>query len=412
MLRINQLTGFGSGVGVSAIDHPITGVFCCGFECESEFTGSGGIRGHWTYSVGPSFCSYSTSTVRGASLRSLRVNPNGSAMVWAEVNLPTPVTVSCTRVYVRFATLPTTDCYLMWTGASSGRSGIMFHQASSTLRAASGVNPVSAGSGVSVTTGVWYRLDMHSVQNSGTNARIIDGQVDGTALTQIIFTSFNAPSTYKIGVQGAAAPTADIFFDDFVQSDTTADYPIGAGYVLPFVPVADGAHNITAGNFKVGSTATDITNATNNSWQLVDDFPLDIGTPTTDDYIAQVNNATTEYVEHIFGPAPGVSMPSLPPRTVELIIGSHDAVFSGTNNMTSKLNDNGTESAGLVMTLNSDSVINFANKHFALAPTGGAWTNTAGAGNFTNLKHRCGYSSDAAPDAYFDCVMVEAEFEE
>ena len=39
---------------------------------------------------------------------------------------------------------------------------------------------------------------------------------------------------------------------------------------------------------------------------------------------------------------------------------------------------------------------------------GGAWT----AARFNALKIRFGYSSDANPDIFFDCAMIEAEWEE
>src|SRR3990170_4548894 len=80
--------------------------------------------------------------------------------------------------------------------------------------------------------------------------------------------------------------TADFFHDDIVVSNTALDYPIGAGYVNHFVPTSDGSHNVAgAADFRRGDTTTDITNATTDAYQLVDDVPLDDVTPDADDHI-------------------------------------------------------------------------------------------------------------------------------
>ncbi len=80
------------------------------------------------------------------------------------------------------------------------------------------------------------------------------------------------------------------------------------------------------------------------------------------------------------------------------------------------MNDNGTTNvlytATAVIGVTS---VAFKHKHYATAIAGGgAWTVSAGNGNFNNLRVRFGSPAavDANPDQYFDCIMVEAEFAE
>jgi hypothetical protein len=207
--------------------------------------------------------------------------------------------------------------------------------------------------------------------------------------------------------------TTTYFTDDWIISNTAADYPIGAGSVYPYVPTSDGSHNVThAGDFIKGSAGANITNATTDSYQLVDDFPMDDTTPDTDDYVSAVadTGGGSEYVEHVFGIAGGLTGPATAPRAVEVAVAYHQA-STGTGNSTFKLNDNGTESTIFAFNAAGVTTTKYARKHYATAPTGGAWiSGSSGNGAFGNLRHRFGYSTDGNPDQYFDCAMVEAEF--
>jgi len=231
--------------------------------------------------------------------------------------------------------------------------------------------------------------------------------VDGVACGQnsLAVASATLP-TITIGT--SSSRTFDAFFDDVVISATAADYPIGAGYVNHFVPTADGTHNVAGTNdFERTLTGIDITNATIDAYLLVDEIPLDTGTPTDFINLVAPPNAT-DYVQVIYGPAPGINAATIAPRGVEVITVSAAAAVQ-TNNLTLSLNDNGSFFILRAATVGSEGCI-YNRAHLATAVLGGPWViGGGGNGDFTDLRMECS-SSDATPDPYFVGTMIEAEF--
>lgn len=315
------------------------------------------------------------------------------------------------RVYIYFASLPNAGATLVYSGLPSTTGPqVYFNQSDSKIYAR--VDSTNGASGVVVTTGQWYLVSWLFVINTGASDTC-DVTVGTTACGQATATGHTAAQTFW-GFGWPVNLTADVFYDDVVISNTSADHPIGAGYVNHFVPTADGTHNIAGtADFTRTLTGTDILNATTTAYQLIDDVPLESGASV--DWINMVlpPNAT-DYVECVYGPASGISTPTVAPRAVEVIAGYHQA-GTATGNMEIRLNDNGTTNAVYTATaVGGVTSVAYARKHYATAPTGGAWTVVSGAGNFNNLRLRFGSPAavDANPDQYLDCVMIEAEFAE
>lgn len=257
-----------------------------------------------------------------------------------------------------------------------------------------------------MTTGTWYRVDFDfNIQTAGTDT--CDVKVDGTAAAQASGTGQNIGQTsFLLGVVDSSAsggtPTADVYFEDTLLSFTAADYPLGAGYVLSYIPNADGTHNVAGANdFEYTLTGTDITNASTDVYTLIDDRPL----PTTAvDFINGIAPPNpTDYVEIQYEH----SVESAAPRSVEAIVIHHDAGGAGTNNWTWTLRDHGGGTSANVHsgTTNVGATITAKRAHFTTIPGGGAWTLTA----FNNLRSRF-LVSDASPDVYIDAAMLEAEY--
>lgn len=388
-----------TGTSSTRTPNTLSPVFCCGFEC-----GAGGTNAHW--SALTSTLTYDAVTIRSGA-RSLRSHPTGTAgSVTCQAAANDTYII---RFYIRFATLPSADTYICWAGSSGARVGVAFKNSDSKIYAATASVPSFGATGIAVTTGTWYRIDAKIIQTSG--AKSCDVQVDGAAVGQKTSTDATAAGQILIGV--SANTSADMYFEDFVVSNTGADYPWGAGFVNHFIPTADGTHNITsAGDFKVGAAGANITNATTDSYLLIDEVPLDDTTPDTNDYInfALDSGGGAEYVEHVIGPASGVSTPAAGPRAVDVIYGYH-AASTTSGNHTVKINDNGVEDTVNAFSAAGQTTTRYARKQYANAPSdSNAWGVTSGSGNFNNLKTRFGYSTDANPDQYLDCVMVEAEF--
>jgi hypothetical protein len=316
------------------------------------------------------------------------------------------------RLYVYFASLPSASTALLDLSDTNGPK-VWFQQSDSKLYAR--VGTTNGASGQTVTTGQWYRIDAKFLIDTGGNDTA-DVQVNGTACGLATAAGLAAAaSAFRIGSFDAA--TVDHYFDDLIVSNTAADYPFGAGYVNHFVPTADGAHNVAgASDFEFTITGTDITNATTTAYTLVDDVPLETGASV--DWINMIAppNAT-DYVECIFGPAPGISTPTTGPRAVEVVAGIHQSAAGTTGNMEIRLNDNGTLDAMYTATAVAGvTAVNYKRKHYASAIAGGGEWVIGGGGNgdFSDLRVRFGSPAvvDANPDQYFDCAMIEAEFAE
>jgi hypothetical protein len=362
-----------------------TPIFACGAECGVRLaTGP-----HWASQAGT--VSFDTGTVR-SGLRSVRSNPTTATGYFTSLAQASS-TDWVIRLYVRFTTLPSASCAIVIL-ATSGL-GVYYKSSDSKLYAGSNTTNLGA-SGVAVTTGQWYRVDFKATSTTA------DASIDGTAVGQLAG-SFSANTQFAVGVSTANA-TADLFIDDILISQTTADYPIGAGFVKSYIPNADGTHNLVGGanDFERTLTNVAITNSTTDAYDLINERPL----PTTEvEFINAVAPPTTDWVEWEYED----STEADPPRAVEALLIHHDAGGAGTNDWSVILRYGGSSSPIWTGTTNVGSTITAKRTIFPTVPgTGGdAWTTTA----FNALRSRFTVT-DAAPDVYLDAAMLEAEFPE
>lgn len=354
---------------------------------------------HWTLSAGATFV---TSPVN-AGARALRCNPAASL---ANAQLTTPVTsanVFVYRFYLRFTTLPNATVEIA-TLSLSPIPGVYFKSSDSKIYAGTSVATLGA-TGVSVTTGQWYRIDVKV--NISANPWTIDVQVDGAACGQL--TGIAAATTASIINLGTVASlsTGEFFFDDVIISETSGDYPIGAGKVLGFVPLADGVHTFTGTHAILGTTGApttgaNITVATTTAFGFVNARPIGGGASDSTRLWNQATASSAEYAEVTIEQTTEVN----PPRAVEILCVAREA-SSTTCNSTFKVNDNGTEATVFAMTVPVGNSDDFQTKQFATMPAdSAAWTLS----RFNGLRLRWGYSSDATPDVYCRGWMIEAEF--
>jgi hypothetical protein len=376
----------------------MTPVFCCGFECGQ--LGSAGQ--HFSSATGFSI----DITTKRSGNRSLKaLNVNSGIFISANYTSTNP-TIVVARAYVFFAVLPNVSVHLLqFPTDASGLPSTYFNSADNKIYARCGTQ--NGATGFTVTTGQWYLIDMKGdVSGSPKKCDVsVDGTVLGQASTAV---SANLFSNLRIN-NPTGNSTAEIYYDDILISETSADYPIGAGKVEHFIPTSDGTHNVAGANdFERSATGTDITNATTDAYQLIDDVPLKSGTATEYINLIAPPNAT-DYVEVVIGPAPGINTPTAAPRAVEAIVAVSAAATTG-NNLRIALNDNGTTDDIRNATVGSTTII-YSRKHYADPPSAAtAWT-LSGNGNFNNVRMRC-YTSDAAPDPWWASAMIEAEFEE
>lgn len=381
----------------------MTPVFCCGFEC-----GVNGLGGpHWGIFTGT--VAFSTSTVRTGS-RSLRINPTATNGSVTGIFSVAATNVWVIRCYIYFATLPNTSAYLIGPNFSGTTAGAWFNSSDSKIYA--GVdNAGGGGTGISVTTGQWYLVDV-KYEFTSANRRCtvrVNGQSTGEQSAGL---SDVTATTILLG--SSISRTQDVYYDDIVVSNTVIDYPIGAGKVYHFVPTSDGTHNTAGTNdFEYSDSGTDITAASTDVYSYLDDVPM-ITTFTSGKGVRANAPLSTEYIQVKYGPAPGIpafSSLSSGPSSVEVIVSKH-AISTSICNIQLRLVDNATTNDVYNNTGNNGTTLSFARKHYALAPSGVAWNlGGGGDGSFNNLYIEY-ITSDANPDHYFNGTMIEAEFPE
>jgi hypothetical protein len=360
---------------------------------------------HWTLAAASFVTSGALSGAR--SLRCYPTSGTHSAVTVASFG----VGLTVARFRVKFTTLPNASTPI-WSPSGDPTTGVELTSVDSGNAFISAkANDVLGATGVPIMDGIAYCIDVRINQTA--NPWLVDVQVNGISCGQasVATAADTAAKQFRLGFRTGIGLTADALFDDVLISTTSADFPIGPGYVNHFVPTADGAHNIAGtADFQRGNSGTDILNATTTAFQLIDDVPLPSGTVDEADNVRAVAppNAT-DYVECVFGPAAGITTPVVAPRAVEAIL-AHHQIATQTGQMVVELNDNGTidtifdtgAAAGVT-------TYRYARKHYVAGPAGAWVIGGGGNGDFTDL--RCRFRSpDPAPDQCLDAIMLEAEF--
>jgi hypothetical protein len=380
-------------------------IFCCGFEC-----GRLSSTVHFASSNGAP--TIETTGQQYSGSRSLRCNPNVAVESVRVANGIISGQVLVGRFYVYFVTVPVEGVVALYFDALSSNG--VYIQSDSKIYAGAGFSGMGT-TGVSIVAGQLYRIDFRV--NQSANPHTVDVQVNGTAAsqyTQAVAAANLTANNQQFGLAYNSETIGDAYFDDVALSLTAAEYPLGDGYIsYASIPLADSAHNITAaaGAFRKGASGADITNATTDSYALIDEIPIDDATPDTDDYIALVAPNNVDYAEYKIGSSGPIRIPG--PRAVEIVIGIHQA-GTGTGNMRVSLVEPGVVSTVYAAT-GVAGTINTAYKRIQVAQSGWGipWhaLGDGSFGDFRSLLIRFGPSPtvDVNPEQYLDCVLIEAE---
>lgn len=380
------------------LSNAITPTFTCGFE-----EGVSGTGTHWATVTAATF---STTQFRSGN-RAMRVNgTNIDPIITSTATSIGNIIVG--RFYVYMVSSTGGGINLVTCNVGGVQAGVVL-TGGGTIGIAAQINN-SSPSVTTINANQWYRVDFKI--DASANPWTCDVKLDGISLTQQ--TAANTAATFQsfsmLNRISTGHFSGDVYVDDVIVSYTAGDYPIGGGYVNHFVPTSDGTHNVAGANdFEFSLTGTDITNATTTAYTLLDDVPLESGTPT--DFINLVAPPnSTDYVECIYGVAPGINTPTSGPRCISVLL-AVAASSTTTNNLNVVTVDNGTTDIIFNNTVGSTTIRYTSNFYATAINGGGAWTVTSGAGNFNDLRLRCS-TSDAAPDPYVVSAMIEAEFEE
>lgn len=381
------------------LSNAITPIFTCGFE-EGVTT----ANPHWNSISG----AFSTTTVRTGE-RSMRQNLTAGQGAF-QYNAFASSSIYVFRFYVRFTTLPNAKTTLGYMNTGAVTPGAFFNNVDSKIYPGtftfSGSVTALGADGISVTTGVWYCVDVKV--NVTSNPWTIDVQVDGVATTQFApALAGTTATTMAIGVGGNNS-TADVFFDDVTLSQTSGDYPIGPGYVGCYIPTSDGTHNVAgAKDFEIGTGGVDITNATTTAWQLLDDLPIQSGAPGTTDFVNIVAPpSNSDYVRCMFGKSTNTPTATDAPRFLS-IIATYAQSATGLGDLQIKIGDDvvGT----IVNVLNSAQVAGVTT--IANAAATAAYSRALSTWQVTYVQMgTVAGTNDANPDQYVCSALIEADF--
>lgn len=346
---------------------------------------SGGIIGTPTVST-----DYAHSGSR--SLRCYSITSSINCVYYATTG---SITARVGRVYIYFTTLPAADLIIVQTGATVGYSCVIkFDYATSQFQANFG-NAVDGNSvAITITTGTWYRIDYKfdvSADPSTIDFQVAIGEAAGTAATQSTYAQ--AATTFTSNYCGGVNPgNYEFYVDDWIYSDTSGDYPLGAGQITGLSPNAAGTS--APGTVIQDHTSTLVDDTTNPANLELDDVPL----TTTGDYIKQTATGAGYYAEVRFA-----SLEATDIWGVSASVADYSSDIVGTNYAISRIRDyNGQETN--IFAGNTVAATPTVRGILVSVPSGG-WTQT----HVNTLRARVGFASSivSGSQPYWNALMLQ-----
>ena len=349
-------------------------VWLTGFESGAVSSAGGGL---FTTLTGAPTADAATFRNGGYSLR-IADAAAGSTVGALKTFTATNVVVA--RFAIRLSALPSVSSSLVYVDSATD---LVFGYDQPSQKFSLTLGASTATSASTVSAGSWYVIDLR--YDLRANPNLGDWRVDGVAQTQV--TRAAAASTAN-GFGLGATTNPSIYtanFDDLIVANQAKAYPIGNGKVVRLIPDGVGTHN-TPGDFRDDdNTAVDAA-----SWQRIDDVPV---TGTTD-YVLQLNNSATSYLEFSFGNTAETCI-----REVSAVVAYRSATTTANTGKTSVF-AGGTESVVFSGDM-SETTLTYASA--LVTPAAAPWTQAA----VNGLVTRIGYAGDANPDPYWDGLMLE-----
>lgn len=256
-------------------------------------------------------------------------------------------------------------------------------------------------SSITCSLDTWYRVDFRI--NQSANPWVIDwqmaeGDAAGTAQTQGSYAaSADTVTKLAMGQVFTAAITADYYLDDIVISNTSGDYPIGAGGVFALSPDEDGTHTGGA-NVIEKEDGTDIVSGYTTAHDLVNSVP--IGDVTN--YIRQVATGDV-YAELLFADTTQSNIQGVQALLAYKASGatacSGACIIIDEDAVQTTLHGNPTTRADY-------SEVSVFYKKVMLPKSAGGWDTAA----VNVLKARVGYSNNVATYPYWVDLLLEVAY--
>ena len=181
------------------------------------------------------------------------------------------------RAYFRFASFPNDDMRgILGVGTSANYGEIKFDNVNNTLELHRCTNALCTTStqlgsdSSALSTGTWYRVELHADATKSDGADILEARLEGTTfasstaetlanMNKIIFGALPTPDN---------SVTMDMYTDDVAINDSTGGWP-GPGKIIHLKPNATGDNEL----WTIGGSSPQSTN-----WRGVDEVPPNDGT--------------------------------------------------------------------------------------------------------------------------------------
>jgi hypothetical protein len=386
--------------------------FCCSAGCGIDAQGqSTGLR-HWavagTGTVEPDAQQAVARTPGRWAYRFNTIGASGARRLQRDFAAGT---VQTARFALYFATLPNANANLAQFAAGAGSNPHLRYLTATEELCVSLGDATQSAAKYSVTTGVWYIVEIEGDVASGTRAMVAQIRQDGESDSEVTSLSVTAAiaastfTTFKIGnAIDATANEADVYFTDIVHSSTDGDYPLGDGKGIALRPNADGTHSIGATTTFLYNGVTELDDTTPaDTYTYVDDV-LD----NTTDFMAASGVNEGEYLEWQYEDLPGSGVGDI--NGVQVTAAYHASATTAVNTSTLQVVDGGTVTDVFTDLDASETSLTHYSVHYATAPsTDAAWTATL----VDDLKTRWGASwtaVDIDPVPYMDAVVLEVDY--
>lgn len=161
----------------------------------------------------------------------------GAVVARVDANLPASKRSASCRAWVRFSAFPAT-AQQVWAYRTAG-GVVMAVRVNSSGVLSQIVGVTSANSGLTISTNTWYLFDMKADTSTTTfsvSLRVTDAS--GTVLlnTHDQTEAGNTAADISVLRYGRNSTTSwEMWYDDAMESDTSADYPLGWDFTAPRV---------------------------------------------------------------------------------------------------------------------------------------------------------------------------------
>ena len=376
-----------------------TPVFLCGAECGVNAIGTtqptNTLR-HWA-TFGADVTVAATPAGRSAG-SSYKHNPAAGTAAAISHTYATAVGSPATvvaRVAVYFEVLPDviiTVCRA--SNAAATYAGVRFNPTGNVLEGFVNAQATVAGS-FAIAVNTWYLIEFKAVFAT---TRTLDWRVNGAAQTQASEGSLTNTSSTAFAVGDIAAHTGTYYSDDICVSGTSADYPIGDGYVTGLYPSADGTHSFTDNDF-CDESANNFAASATTIWQHLKN-PLDNAVSGVE--VRQRVIRTAGYCEFAFE-----NLTGSPTVNGLAVVSQHYSEGTAGNGSTLNMEDGATEFSPTTGSRDwSETSACFNYRAYAVGQASGvAWTAT----EVNALLARWGYSGDVTPNPDLGGVMLEVD---